>query len=264
MRKCFLGAVFLAVFLFLGAVVPSEVRADCRVANFDQGMRDLQVCVGEFDTKAELRSTVLRFECMDNSNLDAPVGIRGSCRSITGPTNYELSSTPDNHIATDGNGKFYTCPIIQGVNRAIGILRIDFFKGGSLYCSVTKQTAPDDWDRLTEGMAWHQGTTNPTASGDVFCLGEQSIDTALGCIPIDRDAFTTWFLNRLFGIIGGIAFLLMIGGGIQMSTSGGDPAKMKAGQEMLSSAIAGLVFALFSLFILRLIMVDILHIPGIN
>ncbi len=105
------------------------------------------------------------------------------------------------------------------------------------------------------------------ASRTVFCAtggGEDGIDTAIGCIPIARESFVNWLLNRLFGIIGGIAFVLMVGGGIQMAMSGGDPQKLKAGQEVLSSALAGLLFALFSLFILRLIMVDILHIPGLS
>lgn len=103
-------------------------------------------------------------------------------------------------------------------------------------------------------------------SRSVFCtIGtEEGIDTAIGCIPIARESFVNWLLKVLFGIIGGIAFILMVGGGIQMATSGGDPQKLKAGQETLSSALAGLLFALFSLFILRLVMVDILHIPGIN
>jgi hypothetical protein len=103
-------------------------------------------------------------------------------------------------------------------------------------------------------------------SKTVFCsvAGGEGIDTAIGCVPVDREGFVNWLLTRLFGIIGGIAFILMVGGGIQIATSSGDPQKVKAGQETVSSALAGLLFALFSLFILRLVMVDILHIPGIN
>ncbi len=179
MRKWFFGAVFLAVFLFLGAVVPSEVRADC--------------------------------ECKEDENDVCLIVKKNDCDQEE-----EIAVCRSEGTAGDRTCRPNTCECVN--------------KGDSAFC--------DD--------------------------GATEIRTAIGCIPIDRDAFVTWLLNRLFGIIGGIAFLLMVGGGIQMAASGGDPAKMKAGQEMLSSAVAGLLFALFSLFILRLIMVDILQIPGMN
>lgn len=179
MRKWFLGAVFLAVFLFLGAIAPSEVRADCK--------------------------------CKEDTNDVCLIVEKNNC-----DPKKEIAVCRSEGTAGDRTCRPNTCECVN--------------KKDSVFCGN----------------------------------GATEIRTAIGCIPIAEDAFVTWFLNRLFGIIGGIAFLLMIGGGIQMSTSGGDPAKMKAGQEMLSSAIAGLVFALFSLFILRLIMVDILNIPGIN
>lgn len=61
--------------------------------------------------------------------------------------------------------------------------------------------------------------------------------------------------------IGGvIAFLLIVFGGFQIILSAGNPDKVKAGQEMITSAIAGLLLILFSIFILRLIGYDILGI----
>lgn len=91
------------------------------------------------------------------------------------------------------------------------------------------------------------------------------INTALGCIPINSGtAFAEWFLPRLLGVMGGVAFLLMLYGGFLMITSAGNPDKVKAGHETITSAIAGLVFAIFSLFILRLIGIDILQIPGLQ
>ena len=88
------------------------------------------------------------------------------------------------------------------------------------------------------------------------------IYTALGCVPAEMDKFVGWLLPKLFGIAGGIAFLLMVYGFIMMGTSGGDPKKVAGAQETISSAITGLLLSIFALFILRLIAVDILQIPG--
>jgi len=101
---------------------------------------------------------------------------------------------------------------------------------------------------------------------EIFCPGgTDQINTALGCIPIDTPTnFVGWLLPNMIGVVGGIAFLLMLYGGFIIITSSGDPEKVKAGQETITSAIAGLLFAIFSLFLLRLIGVDILRIPGIN
>ncbi|OGD53992.1 hypothetical protein A3J78_01295 [Candidatus Beckwithbacteria bacterium RBG_13_35_6] len=88
------------------------------------------------------------------------------------------------------------------------------------------------------------------------------IKTALGCFPIEPRAIVEWFLK--YGIIfgGGIAFLLMLLGAFQIITSSGDPERLKKGQEVLFSALAGLLLIIFSVFILRFIGVTILKLPG--
>ncbi len=90
------------------------------------------------------------------------------------------------------------------------------------------------------------------------------VDTALGCVPVKIGPFIQWLLPKFFSIAGGIAFLLMIYGFILMSTSGGDLKKVEGAKETITSAITGLLLSIFALFILRLIAVDILKIPGIN
>ncbi len=99
---------------------------------------------------------------------------------------------------------------------------------------------------------------------DPFC-DDDHINTAIGCIPItDGNAFVEWLFPKLLGIMGGIAFLLMLYGGFLIITASGNPEKIQAGQETITSAIAGLIFAIFSLFILQLIGIDILRIPGLG
>ena len=93
------------------------------------------------------------------------------------------------------------------------------------------------------------------------CTGE-AIETALGCIPTMPGELVQWVLT--YGILmgGGIAFILSIWGGATILMSAGNPEKINEGREIITSAISGLLFIVFSVFLLRLIGVDILGIPG--
>ena len=91
--------------------------------------------------------------------------------------------------------------------------------------------------------------------------GGDTIETAIGPINVKNpESFVSSILNLAIGIGGGIAMLLIIFGGIQILTSGGNPDSVKAGKEMITSAIAGLILIIFAVFILRLIGVEILGI----
>jgi len=89
------------------------------------------------------------------------------------------------------------------------------------------------------------------------------IQTAIGPIdPSNLQGFIQQLLNLALGVAGGIAFLLMLFGAFQIMTSSGNPEKMKSGSELITSALAGLLFIIFSIFLLKLIGVKILDIPG--
>lgn len=91
--------------------------------------------------------------------------------------------------------------------------------------------------------------------------GENSIETAIGCIPVsDTNQFMSWILGWAVGVGGGIAFLLIVYASFMIMTSQGDPTRLKAGQELLTSAISGLIMLIFSVFILNFIGIDILGI----
>ena len=87
--------------------------------------------------------------------------------------------------------------------------------------------------------------------------------TAIGCIPISNtDKLIGFILRWAIGIGGGIAFILIIIAGFQIMTSSGNPERIKAGQELLTSAITGIILLIFSVFILEIVGVRILGIPG--
>lgn len=96
------------------------------------------------------------------------------------------------------------------------------------------------------------------------CFDDGGAWTAFGCVgeggnPSD---FITKFLNLGIGIGGGLAFLIILISGFQTMTSTGNPEKLHAAKELLSGAISGLLLIIFSIFILKIIGVDILGIPG--
>ena len=96
-------------------------------------------------------------------------------------------------------------------------------------------------------------------------LGEDcpsdEINTAIGCIPLGEEGLATFFLRWGIGVGGGIAFLMIVFAGFQIMASQGNPEKLKAGQELLSAAIGGLLLLIFSVFVLRFVGVTILQIP---
>jgi hypothetical protein len=112
-------------------------------------------------------------------------------------------------------------------------------------------------------------STRTVLAADPFKVCEDqgkpnNIDTALGCIPVGTNDFIKWLLPIIFGIAGGISFLLMVYGFILMATSSGDEKKLQGAKETISSAIVGLLVSIFAIFIFKLVAVNILQIPGIN
>ena len=97
-----------------------------------------------------------------------------------------------------------------------------------------------------------------------FCTDKESVHTALGCLPFDVSGLTVEILQKLVPILGAVALLLMIYGSFLITTSAGNPDKAKTGREVITAAISGLIFTIFSLFLLRFIGIDILHIPGLQ
>ena len=110
----------------------------------------------------------------------------------------------------------------------------------------------------------------------VFCVGNDpnirtndpssgSIATAIGCIPVfSRQGFVEFLVGWAIGIAGGIALLLIIYAAFLVITSAGNPQRMQAGKELLTAAVMGLLLILFGSFVLNLIGIEILNIPGFN
>lgn len=94
--------------------------------------------------------------------------------------------------------------------------------------------------------------------------GKDGVLTAIGCVPEEPSELIKKFFPFLLGLGGVVAFSLIVFSGIQILTSGGNPEKIQGAKETITSAITGLLFIILSLFLLRLIGVDFLGLPGLE
>lgn len=98
---------------------------------------------------------------------------------------------------------------------------------------------------------------------DPFCTpgdATSGILTAIGCLFAHNP---NQMIGQLLGwavIVGaGIAFLLIVYAGFQISTAAGDPKRVQAARELLTSAISGLLLIIFSIVLLKVIGINILN-----
>lgn len=105
-------------------------------------------------------------------------------------------------------------------------------------------------------------------SPPVYCIAgdpDSGINTALGCIKVGSGNELILSVLRLAtGVGGGLALALILYGTFIVTTSAGMPDKLKAGSEIITSAIIGLLFILLSVFLVNLIGINILGIPGLT
>lgn len=101
-----------------------------------------------------------------------------------------------------------------------------------------------------EGMGPQEGACRS-------CIGDpptgETAWTGLGCISVAPTDFAATIIQLLFGIAGGVAFLLIIYGAFICVTSKGDPTRAQACKETITAAIVGLLMLIFALAIVRII-----------
>jgi hypothetical protein len=94
------------------------------------------------------------------------------------------------------------------------------------------------------------------------CLTGGGIWTAIGCIPTSPQPMMAIFIRLGLSMGGGIALISIVAAGFMFTTSQGDPQKTSSAKELMTSAIIGLLFIIFSVTILRFIAADFIKIPG--
>lgn len=109
---------------------------------------------------------------------------------------------------------------------------------------------------------------NEGSSEKANCLrcvtGNNGVWTSFGCFGTSVSSFTSSIFSILLSLAGFLTLLCIIISAFMLQTSSGNPERIKKARQMLTSCIAGLLLIIFSIFILRLVGVFILKIPGIS
>lgn len=92
--------------------------------------------------------------------------------------------------------------------------------------------------------------------------GNAGVWTAVGCIKRDPESILQRFIKVGLGISGGVALLTFLAAGFIFSTSQGDPKAYGKAKEMMTAAIVGIIFVIFSVTMLQFIGYEIFKIPG--
>lgn len=99
-------------------------------------------------------------------------------------------------------------------------------------------------------------------NGSTSTSKQPGVWTAIGCIGRDPESITQRLIQLGIGMGGGLCLITCLVGGFLLTTSEGNPKKVDEAREMITGAIIGLLFVLFSVIALQFIGVTIFHIPG--
>ncbi len=115
----------------------------------------------------------------------------------------------------------------------------------------------------TTAMLCNQYLKDSKDYGSCVSCSSSGVWTSIGCVENDLSSFIEKTVFGMgVGLAGGFSLLCIIYAAFMMQSSQGNPEKLKKAQEMITSCIMGLMLIIFSVFILRLIGVNILKIPG--
>jgi len=92
--------------------------------------------------------------------------------------------------------------------------------------------------------------------------GQAGVWTAIGCIKRDPTSIMQRFITLGLGIGGGVSLLSTLAGGFILTTSQGDPKRTGQAKEMITNAVIGLIFVIFSVTILQFIGYTVFRLPG--
>jgi hypothetical protein len=124
------------------------------------------------------------------------------------------------------------------------------------------------FDICTQVHTADQRRCNICLCGEDNCKGKTIVPekikiwTSIGCIPASKQGIVESLLRVGLGLSGGVLVIMILAGAFNLATSAGETKKVQEAQEMISAAIMGLLFVIFSVIILRFIVINVLHIPG--
>lgn len=102
-----------------------------------------------------------------------------------------------------------------------------------------------------------------TCLGDVNSETTEKLYTAFGCIRIDNEGLAGDVIRLMIGISGTVALLTILVAAFILSVSQGEMKHVKEAKDLITAAVSGLFFIIFSIIILEFVGVTILRIPGL-
>ncbi len=219
--------------------------------------------------------------CHDDDWYDNPLtmaGARLACGLIDGnplngyPPAIQSTQTVVNTVIQDSTGDYLSCFTLTSLDRNMGAIDVQFKDAaGNVLCQPDRTVVTPgnySWLEYYDETLTRLGLNiipNPVNAASLWCIDNKSIHTAIGCISTDINSggFLRTILLTSVGIGGGLALILMIYGIFIITTSSGIPDKLKQGQEIISSAIIGLIFIILSIVMMNLIGVQLLGLPGL-
>lgn len=201
-------------------------------------------------------------DCSNNKALVGVVNFASNLAAIipgigiiSGNFNNALDNCEKLKVFTDSNLSPDAC--ISGEPSASD------FTSPSCKCVDTKATNPNQ-AMIDMCSKYLTSSINVNELKNCFnCANNNGMWTGMGCLPLDINTLITSFvLTTGIGIGGGFALLCIIYAAFMMQSSQGNPEKLKKAQEMITSCIMGLMLIIFSVFIMKIIGVNILRIPG--
>ncbi|CAN5170860.1 hypothetical protein BH09PAT2_BH09PAT2_00330 [soil metagenome] len=117
-------------------------------------------------------------------------------------------------------------------------------------------------DELSQAIIDKIAPCEACMKGNTIDGQPKKVYTALGCIDTSFEGIVSQVFSIGIGIAGMIALGCIVYSSFLMQTSQGAPEQVQKAQENITSCITGLVLIILSIFILRIMGVDILRIPG--
>lgn len=173
--------------------------------------------------------------------------------------NSNCSYSVEVHLSNDYHPDGGALPNGEGVENNTMII------ANSMPASVScaEEQCNEDLDANSSYELCKQINTNtPQYQACADCFAGNGVWTAVGCIPSDPQSVIKVVVTIGLGLGGGVVLIMILVGAAMLSVSQGDPNKTKEAQEIITSAVIGLVFVIFSVTILQFIGVSVLRIPG--
>lgn len=231
----------------------------CPGIQFDMGCYE----AGE---KASWRATGIKYK---DGNAVNGTKVNVAYENANGTTSVTVNNgiaSGDANISEDADGKTLTVTLQSVVGGTICGANVPIrTKGGCTEEGRKKPSTP-----VTTGTfsLCEQASNETEKKACENCYegraisGKSGIWTAVGCIPTGTQGIVETLLKIGLGLSGGFVVLAILAGSFMFATSAGETKKVQEAQEMITAAIVGLLFVIFSVIILQFIGVNLLQLPG--